>query len=847
MTKQQTLVTKSAGLVSQPNPETAPQGSYHYLQNCVCARQDFVEKRRGFERFSANSATSLFEFQDTLLAHYGTTLRSIDSAGTGTAYSGTYASVGRRIRSIEAVKSSYFTTDAGVQRLDALAGTPAPAGMPAGLDVQITATAGSWLTDDSQVSYRIVWVRRDANNRPILGYPSHRQVFTRLAAAGSTATIVTTTIPDTVVAGDWLWIYRTALSASDVTDPGDEHYLLAEVQVTAGNVSDGYIAWTDTTFLYDDSTPLSTNPNQETILKGNETPPFCKDLALHKEFVFFADTRQEEYLLLRMLTTTGVVASSDSITVGGETYTFYASEDAANKRFQLFTAGTASENLRDTCQSLCKIINRASANLYGFYVSQPNENPGRMEIRGRTLDTDQFSATANDAGTGAIFSPALPTSGTAVLSENDAAHNRLYRSRLGLPDAVPYLNYDDVGAEDNAILRIIPLQDSLIVIKQVGIFRMTGDDESSFSLKVLDPQIRCFAPDSWIALNNQAIGLSDQGIVQASENGIAIISFPMEGDIKKIFSYSGFEAVTHATGYPSERMYALWVQGASGDTYAKQAWVFNFLTEKWAGPWLKNTYATHVKRDEDRLYLAKADETQILRDRKSYSTNYTDYSDESIPITVTDVATTLTSEGETVSLLTVTFSYTLADLEEGWYFFQSYSASRINAVTALSTTSYQITLGDHLIDVVDGAAYAEMPIDAICRTAPETCGNPAAEKDYSVFQVAFDDDGAVTHQVAFHSRVGFATDSISQISYYGMDSESDTGWGVEDAGWGEFGWGDEDPSIQPVIRLNVPTQFRRARAMTTIYRNNSAREHFAIVSRSLTFRPLTDITTRGPR
>ena len=85
---------------------------------------------------------------------------------------------------------------------------------------------------------------------------------------------------------------------------------------------------------------------------------------------------------------------------------------------------------------------------------------------------------------------------------------------------------------------------------------------------------------------------------------------------------------------------------------------------------------------------------------------------------------------------------------------------------------------------------------------------------------------------------------MSDIGYYDITTVADKGWGVEDEGWGEFGWGDEDPSVQPNIRATIPTQFRRCRALSMIYKNSSAREHFAILSSSRTFRATTDITTR---
>ena len=57
---------------------------------------------------------------------------------------------------------------------------------------------------------------------------------------------------------------------------------------------------------------------------------------------------------------------------------------------------------------------------------------------------------------------------TDAVSSNEQKINRVYYSKFQQPEAVPLLNYFDVGAADKAILRIFPLRDSLFVFKEDG-------------------------------------------------------------------------------------------------------------------------------------------------------------------------------------------------------------------------------------------------------------------------------------------------------------------------------------------------------------------------------------------
>ena len=76
------------------------------------------------------------------------------------------------MRHLEAERSFLFTTSKGIFVNDALAGTPKRAGMPRGLDTQLstTGTGAGFFLPDNQVGYRITWRRKDTNGRIVQGF-----------------------------------------------------------------------------------------------------------------------------------------------------------------------------------------------------------------------------------------------------------------------------------------------------------------------------------------------------------------------------------------------------------------------------------------------------------------------------------------------------------------------------------------------------------------------------------------------------------------------------------------------------------------------------------------------------
>jgi hypothetical protein len=186
-------VTRSAlGLYSHPNKYALPPGALFIADDCAIYREGIVSKRRGFNRYGTaltNAPTDLYMFDNTLIVLDGSTLKyDSDGAGTWASWTGSYSGpdASTPIKALEANLSFFFNTSTGVFSNDATTGTPVRAGMEAGLDVQLapSGTGASWFTHDTQVSYRLCWMRKDANNRQIRGTPTAQTIVTNPTTTG---------------------------------------------------------------------------------------------------------------------------------------------------------------------------------------------------------------------------------------------------------------------------------------------------------------------------------------------------------------------------------------------------------------------------------------------------------------------------------------------------------------------------------------------------------------------------------------------------------------------------------------------------------------------------------------
>lgn len=307
-------------------------------------------------------------------------------------------------------------------------------------------------------------------------------------------------------------------------------------------------------------------------------------------------------------------------------------EDSALKEVLLSAAATPSQQIDETARSLVNIINKQSGEIVNaFYLSGPDDVPGLILLEGRTLAQAEFWVTANSTGTGGQFNPEIPTSGMTVNSDNEIEPNAIYFSKFQEPEAVPLVNKFQVGPKDKAILRILALRDSLFILKEDAIYRLTGQP-GEFVIDPFDNSTVLVAPDSAVVLNNQIYMLSSQGVATISDTGVSIISRPIEDKLTRIVSSNySYYANTFGVSYESDRAYLLWTVTNTNDTDPTQCFRYNSFTNSWTRfPISKTSGIVHTA--DNKLYLGAGDENFIEQERKNF--NRKDYSDREISLTI---------------------------------------------------------------------------------------------------------------------------------------------------------------------------------------------------------------------
>ena len=469
-----------------------------------------------------------------------------------------------------------------------------------------------------------------------------------------------------------------------------------------------------------------------------------------------------------------VISQATTASAGGVTLTF--------------TGDSAAQAIRDTALSLIRVINRyASSTLYAYYLSGVADLPGMILIQSRTVGASTFYALSSRS---TCWSPSLPTSGTTQASTSSTNKNYIFYSKAQQPEHVPPGNYIPVGSADKNILRIIALRDSLFILKEDGVFYLTGTDSSNFQVWPLDYTTNLVSAESAVALNNQIYCFTTQGVVSITQNGVAIMSRAIEKDLTSLIveNYTVLQTTSFGIAYESSRAYYLFCISNANDTGPSQYYRYNYITNTWTHSLLSKKCGA-VNPVDDKLYLGNA--TTNITDVENKNLTYSDYADYQSTQTISAVNGTQ---------VTISSSDTIA---VGSIIFQSATVfgtvSAVNTLTGICTTTLAT-------DLVAGAADIFAPISCNIQWVPLTFANAGLIKQFREATPLFKADFNGTATVSFSSDI-----------YPGALSETIQGGNV--GGWGLFGWGGPsetplgvpwggDPRRRP-IRVTVPRNHQR--------------------------------------
>jgi hypothetical protein len=819
-----TTVLQATGIQTNTNKLSVQAGGLVQADNCVIDKKDVIEIRRGFNPVGddfafSGDADNLFVFQGTMLATNGTALAhdtAFDpSDPVWTTYSGTFnePNGASKIHAVEGVNSNlYFTSSAGVYKIDAVANTPYLAGGPAALDgtATVLATGTGWFDNHSNVAYQVVWGYIDANNNTVLGNPSELINASNNSGAGQDVSL-TFTVPSGLSTSYFWQLYRSAQTDDLAVVAGVQFQLVAQANLTAGQIAALSVTYTDQTpdnlkgaYLYTDTT-------QQGPLQTNDPPPLCVDMCYWKNMMFYLNisSKQRAFVTVISVGSPSGIQSGDTfiITSGATVLTFTGAgtQDPTVPQFKVDTSSTPAANIDATARNLVACINQYAGNslVYAYYISGYNQLPGQILLQERGIGGAVFTVTSSRGG---AYSPVIPSSGTTYASTNTSQQNGVAVSKVGQPEAVPLVNLLPVGAADQAGYRILPLTDAVYVLKADGVFRITGDNPSNLVVTVAYPDTILTVPESAVVLNNSIYAYTNQGIVTINQSEPQLLSFPIEDQLLPLQTIADFAGMCYGVAYPADRKYVFGSPTESTDTHPTQEWVYNYITQAWTR-WDRETTGGLVNPNDNKLYFCSQAAQQMLQERKSYTVM--DYADESFACLISDFSGT-----------TITVDST-ADAEVGMSLAQPNTAHPNLPVTSVITevtdaTHLEVT--DELQWSIGNAAYYT-PIDCTTGYAPAHGGFPLYLKHFTILNFEVD-------QLTAKTLTGQVS---SDLSPYKEDLEitpillgfGDVPFGI-DEDFGGVGF-----NLQPLAAL-VPQEKARAHWLNVYLNQNEALRKFVL-------------------
>lgn len=743
------------------------------------------------------SATVLVETGTTTAGSTSiTALVSITGISAGVLVSGTGIPTGAKVVSTSGAGPYTVVLDQAAYQ--AATGTTFTFSSPVIITMDQNATAthvGETLVfyAGAQVGYRMVFgrVETDVNGTTItrLGSPSSIALATNTAGT-STNTTVTGTLPKNSTGEiTFVRLYRSPQTDSVSITPLDQYNLVFERVLVAGDFTARVVTITDDVPDSLVGIPLYAGSDQEGILQSNDPPPMCWDMCKFRDFVLYGNITRPtttKFTIVSVGAPDGIQLN-DTITIAGtfggvaftEAYTAKATEAAASRQFKFFTAGTPSQNIADTANSLIRVINYDnSLPVHAILISTSTDLPGQILLEADYPNLDTFTVTAS-AHT-AAYDPAL----TGIVSDINTLNNGIGVSKVSEFEAVPSTNLIYSGDTSSPIIRMIPLRDYVIVLKGDGIYKVQGLTPQGLVSSSFDLTTKLIGAETAVSLNSGVWMLSNQGVVSVSDGGVDAKSIPIDDQLNRLIgSYlDNLVDVSFAVGYESDRKYILCVP-ESTNTYAEVEYNFNYVTHAWT-TWSRNLYTGFVHSNEGKLYVARADSITadiqskgISKERKN--ANYKDYVDEGLANSIVSVS------GDQIVLVSI------GSVEVGDILYQD--ATHFSPITAVNLLTDTVTV-QYALSFVAGACEILQAYECTMTWKQVFGDNPAFMRQFSEGMALFKNTRFNT------ATASFVTDFSQSAAEVDLEGTGIGLWGL--FSWGELPWGGS--VIPSKIRFLIP-------------------------------------------
>lgn len=534
------------------------------------------------------------------------------------------------------------------------------------------------------------------------------------------------------------------------------------------------------------------------------------------------------------ITVTGANTFTFPVTSGANgTIIFSGISDGTDNIFLLVNDSGVpiSIQLRETAQGIVRAINRdADSLVYANYVSGISDVPGKIRLTAKDFTPAIYLSCGG--GCNLAFSPELPSSfstGNQVFSKNETQPNVFYSSKTGEPEAVPIVNNFPVGARNKAILRTLILRDSIIHLTEGGVFKTVGDNPGNFVTTIIDTTVICAAPNSAVILNNNVVFLSNQGVCLVTENSVEIISRRIEDLIQPILTSEFLSGETYGLAYESDRSYLLSTIKPN-DSTASIVYVFNILNQTWTSR--DTVFYGGVVGPSDTLYLV-SNTNKIAKERKNNTK--IDFCDQNHAITVASVA---------ANLLSATINISTAVPEKGDVIVKNNIFTRINSVTSLGGTTYNVVFTKATNLLSGDSEFLYDLIESRIQLAPFHGGMMGRAKQFTQMQLHLRSPGVYRLLISYSGYTYGGSDETEWVSQV-----QSGGWGLE--AWGFFPWGQADAvnltfgtDPAPVIRTYISRFQQRNTFIQPVFTHKESGEQMDIQAISFGVRPYQERVTK---
>ncbi len=552
---------------------------------------------------------------------------------------------------VEARGNFYFPSSRGVFKMRDTSASPmyrsgaTPTEAVIGYSYATAGASGELLTTGQQVAYRIVTVRTDANGVTVRSRPSGAVIVASTFTGSPFVVIYPSYQLDNPFTKRSIELYRTRVFPTSV-QVDDEMQLVK----TFDAPTNATIQYTDKVPDTQRGMTLYTSPSRGGIESANDRAPGAACIERYRTCLFFgnivgphritvsyraggavtgsatgvgsrtatANNTAGSYQLTSVSNVTGLqvgmyVVSTTNGTLGritaiagttitvsqpmavastGQGVLFLDAFVIDNNATTSIATGTVNKDSSgapyNTSYHIMQAYFASVGRFTGYEVTPPEPGYDQTVVFERT-DRGGTAFTLN-ATHGGEMSPAIPLVGaTGLSSTNDVYPHGLMWSEPDEPEHVPPKNFARVGDSGKAILALIATRDRLLILKEDGVFMLTGDTSANFSIYPLDTTCLCILPGSVKRLQNRVFFLSNLGLVAIDENGtVEVVSraiqtelAPIIASIRQVAQGTGLYRMTGFTGVSGTADEALgeyWLAlGTSTPSFGGQVLAYNLF------------------------------------------------------------------------------------------------------------------------------------------------------------------------------------------------------------------------------------------------------------------------------